>query len=250
MIDSKEPSDITEHGADDARDAWLEKASAKHIVLFVVCLWVFFPFVLWIFYPSLQDRGQFGDSYAVVNTLFSGLAFGGVVYALILQRRELRLQRRELKEARIQYARSARALEESQGEAVKARSANVFFHIMEILQSLRPKWHRLYALSKDHHEWTPEEIALADLVSVNLQYVSYLCMSGFIDDSYVMEGWHRVFIQCWERLEGYIKDYRAECGEPRELKDGAYQRMHFEQFVEKCRNFEEKRKNAFGSGVG
>ncbi len=41
-------------------------------------------------------RGQFGDMFGAVNALFSGLAFAGVIIAVILQKNELALQRREL----------------------------------------------------------------------------------------------------------------------------------------------------------
>lgn len=41
--------------------------------------------------------GAFGDSFGYVNSLFSGLAFAGVIYAILLQRKELELQREELK---------------------------------------------------------------------------------------------------------------------------------------------------------
>ncbi len=41
---------------------------------------------------SLERRGQFGDSYAVTNTLFSGLAFVALVAALLFQRRDLMSQ--------------------------------------------------------------------------------------------------------------------------------------------------------------
>ncbi|HAB16603.1 MAG TPA: hypothetical protein PLX89_11895 [Verrucomicrobiota bacterium] len=37
-------------------------------------------------------RGQFGDMFGGLNALFSGLAFAGVVYALLLQRRDLQQQ--------------------------------------------------------------------------------------------------------------------------------------------------------------
>ena len=41
-------------------------------------------------------RGQFGDMFGAGNALFSGLAFAGVIIAVILQKNELALQRREL----------------------------------------------------------------------------------------------------------------------------------------------------------
>ncbi len=44
-----------------------------------------------------STRGAFGDMYGVVNALFSGLATGGVILAILLQRLDLKIQRQELK---------------------------------------------------------------------------------------------------------------------------------------------------------
>jgi len=44
-----------------------------------------------------SERGLFGDKFGAVNALFSGLAFAGVIYAIVLQRQELELQREELR---------------------------------------------------------------------------------------------------------------------------------------------------------
>ena len=38
--------------------------------------------------PDWQTRGQFGDVFGVVNALFSGLAFAGIVYTILTQREE------------------------------------------------------------------------------------------------------------------------------------------------------------------
>lgn len=72
---------------------------------------------------TLQERGAFGDSFGAINALFAGLAFVGVVYAILLQREELRLQREELKLTRQELSRSASAQEaSSQIQAVSATS--------------------------------------------------------------------------------------------------------------------------------
>lgn len=44
-----------------------------------------------------STRGSFGDMYGVVNALFSGLATGGVILAILLQRLDLKIQRQELR---------------------------------------------------------------------------------------------------------------------------------------------------------
>lgn len=51
----------------------------------------------WYFLTGMDDRGTFGDMFGFINSIFSGLAFGGVIWAILLQSRELKLQREELK---------------------------------------------------------------------------------------------------------------------------------------------------------
>ena len=46
--------------------------------------------------PELTNRGLFGDSFGGLTSLFSGLAFAGMIYAIIMQSQELKLQREEL----------------------------------------------------------------------------------------------------------------------------------------------------------
>lgn len=68
---------------------------------------------------ALEAKGQFGDSFGMVNSLFSGLAFAGIIFTIILQRKELKLQRQELELTRQELARSAKAQELSQMELKK-----------------------------------------------------------------------------------------------------------------------------------
>lgn len=58
---------------------------------------------------DLSEAGQYGDSFGRVNALFSGLAFAGVVFAIILQTIELRYQREELEDTREELRKSADA---------------------------------------------------------------------------------------------------------------------------------------------
>ena len=44
----------------------------------------------------MTRRGTFGDMFGAANALFSALAFACVFYAMLLQRRDLRLQRDEM----------------------------------------------------------------------------------------------------------------------------------------------------------
>ena len=97
----------------------------KKLIAGVFCLVVLFWGGSWYFLyarlPGLTERGQFGDMFGAVNSLFSGLAFAGIVIAILLQRQELqqqreelKLQREELKLTRKELQRSAVAQEKSE----------------------------------------------------------------------------------------------------------------------------------------
>lgn len=64
-----------------------------------IFLWV----LNWLFVASTfqkqDERGQFGDQFGSVNALFSGLAFAGLAYTILLQRHQLLLQSEEIREA-------------------------------------------------------------------------------------------------------------------------------------------------------
>ncbi|WP_133146332.1 hypothetical protein [Vibrio cyclitrophicus] len=49
---------------------------------------------------SIDKAGIFGDSFGIITSLFSGLAFCGMIITILLQKEELKLQRLELSETR------------------------------------------------------------------------------------------------------------------------------------------------------
>lgn len=58
-----------------------------------------------------KERASLGDMFGGVNSLFSALAFGGLIYTVLLQMQELALQRRELEMTREELRRTASAQE-------------------------------------------------------------------------------------------------------------------------------------------
>jgi hypothetical protein len=78
----------------------------------VLLLWLLTPIVMLLLFRELAERGQAGDLFGSINALFSGLAFAGVIIAILLQREELALQREELKYTREELRRSATAQEQ------------------------------------------------------------------------------------------------------------------------------------------
>jgi hypothetical protein len=110
-------------GADTApsRNAW-------SIVAIVIFMWAASGALLY----GMNDRGTFGDMFGAINALFSGLAFAGVIYAILLQRIELRLQRNELSLTRQELAGQREQLQ-AQNETLKRQNfESTFFQLLRL----------------------------------------------------------------------------------------------------------------------
>jgi len=62
------------------------------------------------------EAGQFGDSFGYINSLFSALAFGGVILTILMQSHELRLQREELRLQREEMRLQRKEMEDTREE--------------------------------------------------------------------------------------------------------------------------------------
>jgi hypothetical protein len=94
-------------------------------------------------------RGQFGDMFGAVNALFSGLAFTGIIFTILLQREELQEQRRELRLTRKEFKQQNITLRQQRFE-------NTFFNLLathnEIVKSMdvrRTDTHEIIAVGRD-----------------------------------------------------------------------------------------------------
>ena len=78
--------------------------------LLVFLTWGFSAIAILKIFPTTDEHGTFGDLFGAINALFSGLAFLGVIIAILLQKDELEEQRKEIKQSRIAQNKSAIAL--------------------------------------------------------------------------------------------------------------------------------------------
>jgi uncharacterized membrane protein (DUF485 family) len=102
-----------------------DKLNGLYKLLTVVFLiWIISIITLPLFYEDISERALFGDSFGLINSLFSGFAFAGIIYTILLQRKELSLQRKELQETRLELKRSATAQEASEKQ-LKRQSENL-----------------------------------------------------------------------------------------------------------------------------
>ena len=83
----------------------------------VSILWRYMPFTWLPHFFETDMKTQFGDRFEAVNALFAGLAFAGVIFAIILQWRELGLQRQELKDTRAEITGQKETLQKQNFES-------------------------------------------------------------------------------------------------------------------------------------
>jgi hypothetical protein len=112
MSEAKRPTILQEHQTGDAG-----LRPFVYSCLIVAAVWISSGVIIYFVFEDWPTRGTVGDAFGAVNALFSGLALAGVIYALILQRRELILQRQELHTTRtvmssqLEEMRSSRQLQ-------------------------------------------------------------------------------------------------------------------------------------------
>ncbi|MBK9624513.1 MAG: putative phage abortive infection protein [Rhodocyclaceae bacterium] len=109
------------------------KAGLPQVALFalILCIWIYYP--LWFEYAlSLSDRkdviaqlGTTGDAFGALNTLFSGLAFAGIIVSIALQSKELRDTRLELQGQKEQFVIQNSSLKRQVFE-------NTFFQLLHL----------------------------------------------------------------------------------------------------------------------
>lgn len=82
------------------------------------------------------NRGEFGDKFGAINSLFSGLAFLGLIVTLLFQKEELELQRQELSETRKELEGQKKEFEE-QNKIIRRQSfENTLFSMISLQQEI------------------------------------------------------------------------------------------------------------------
>jgi hypothetical protein len=70
--------------------------------------------------------------------------------------------------------------------------------------------------------------------------MAYLAETGLFDKGYLADNYAGVFVKCWQKLEGFVRDYRVSCGEAATIEEGAFQRRHLELFVRYAEEYMKK----------
>lgn len=89
----------------------------------------------WLFLAGVDDneRGTFGDMFGAANALFSGAALAGVIYAILLQRHEISIAKRELRYTREILKDQTKNLELQNAATGQQIFEGTFFQLLSIL---------------------------------------------------------------------------------------------------------------------
>jgi hypothetical protein len=104
-------------------------AIAGILVLVIVYAWIVLDISSPVELTSLEKTGAFGDSFGIITALFSGLAFAGIVYTILLQKEELGLQRKELE-------LTQEVLEKQVEVAQHQNFENTFFQMLRLFNDI------------------------------------------------------------------------------------------------------------------
>lgn len=238
--------------ADDQRPS-----VAAVVVIFtcVLILWLLTPVGVHLVVKGADGadlaaaRGQFGDLYGSINALFSGLAFAGVLVALLLQRQELRLQREELrlqrKEVaanRVELARAARAQEESREALRRTIYANAFKSAMDILQETRVRVARRFVLQHlrgvDIRQWDDNFRNYAETVCHTYDTVGIMIRHGMLPVEYIADSWGDSLRRTWQILQPFVEHYRKQRETPEYWAD-------YERLVQEAEKFRSRGAEGF-----
>lgn len=124
-------SKSSKSAAKESKEVSSTKIALISIAVVIVIVFIWRLYWAWIEAQcmNLEARGQFGDMFGGITSLFTGLAFAGVIVTIWLQSHELKLQRRELIETKAEFKKQNLTLKYQRFE-------NTFFNLTEQYNSL------------------------------------------------------------------------------------------------------------------
>jgi hypothetical protein len=105
-------------------------------VILIGALWVGSWFLIDLNIENPTNRGTFGDKFGAINSLFSGLAFLGLIVTLLFQKEELELQRQELSETRKELEGQKKEFQEQNKIMRRQSFENTLFNMLSLQQEI------------------------------------------------------------------------------------------------------------------
>jgi len=153
-----------------------------------------------------ETRAQAGDTFGGITSLFSGLAFAGLIVTLWMQRHELRLQRLELTETREELSRQREVMERQSDHAEKQNLETTFFRRLQHFETIIAAIDRQYldrdANGKEVQSTVQGRDALERLARTVRRATLFPTGDGVVED-----GWKARYHAIYLKLESDLGNY-------------------------------------------
>lgn len=110
----------------------MKKLVLPLLALSVLAIWATSGYIL----IDNPERGTIGDMFGAVNSLFSGLAFAGLIYTIFLQKNELGLQRKELEYTRDELRGQKETMQAQNKQLTLQAFEGTFFQMVRLHNEL------------------------------------------------------------------------------------------------------------------
>jgi len=147
-------------------------------------------------FQDLPNSGRFGDSFGAIQALFSALALGGIILVILMQNRELVLEREELKYTRMEIGRQVEQFSAAPAEAValKADIELIRKQFSWFFRRFRPYFTNFFSMLEivDHNRIGQLGVNIfyigllrSQLSDYELMFISYYALTNPKKDRYV-----------------------------------------------------------------
>ncbi|WP_457743342.1 hypothetical protein [Sulfurimonas sp.] len=125
-------------------------------------------------------------------------------------------------------------------ESRDTRDADILRWTMDIMSDLKKDikivTDEYKTVGSFNNNWSSDAVASANKVSIQLQRIGYMANNNLISKEHFKNLWGPMYLSTWWSLEEWVKKKRESLNEPREIKDGGYSRMYFEEYALFCEN--------------
>ena len=131
---------MEENKTDNEEDNKNEDSYNRYFIYVLVIFFGYMGTLIFTTLPisefSINKGGVFGDSFGVITSLFTGLAFAGIFITLKYQRSELALQRKDLEIARGEYKLTRDEMKQARLDAQEQATERTFYNMLNIYNDL------------------------------------------------------------------------------------------------------------------
>lgn len=192
------------------------------LLALIVAMWAAYAYIVSSMdhLDGWTERGTFGDMFGGLNTLFAGLAFAGLIYAIFLQSQELALQRLELEETRQELERTATAQELTTSilreQLTAQRAANdreSFLRLLSIMEETRRDREAIWEHVKMGVTWSQlngSDRAKLDRVCRAFDTLGLFDRLNLVDQRLIDQFYSPPFVRLYEEfLREYVEYIRS-----------------------------------------